>query len=220
VVCADIKYQEAQNTAAEIEASGGQALALDTDVSVPASVEDMARRTVERFGRVDILLNNAGVCADVVRKPFSEITVEEWDYIMAVNVRGMLLCAQAVFPYMRSQGWGKIINISSNTFFMPPSLVLPYVTSKAAVIGFTRALASELGRFGIRINALAPGLIPTEGGQRIAAPQVHEAVIQMRALKRPLYPEDLVGAVVFLASEDSDLLTGQTIVIDGGKCLH
>ncbi len=220
VVSADIKFPEAQEVAAEIEAAGGQSLAVEVDVSDHARVQEMARRAVERFGRVDILVNNAGVCADVVSRPFAEISVEEWDKVMAVNVRGMFLCCQAVFPHMKAQGWGKIINVSSSTFFMPPSLVLHYVTSKAAVVGLTRALATEVGRFGIRVNALAPDLVPTEGGKRIATPEAHQASIKARAIKKELLPEDLVGTVVFLASHDSDFTTGQTFLVDGGKCMH
>lgn len=220
VVCADIKYPEAQEVAAAIEGSGGVALGVDVDVSDQSRVEEMVRKTVDRFGRIDILVNNAGVCAEVVRHPFTEISVEEWDRVMAVNVRGMFLCCRAVFPHMKSQGWGKIINVSSSTFFMPPSQVLHYVTSKAAVVGLTRALATEVGRFGIRVNALAPDLVPTEGGKRIASDAMHQASIQARAIRKELLPEDLVGTVVFLASHDSDFTTGQTFLVDGGKCMH
>ncbi|MDP2661590.1 MAG: glucose 1-dehydrogenase [Dehalococcoidia bacterium] len=220
VVSADIKFPEAQEVATEIEAAGGQSMAVDVDVSDQARVREMVRCAVDRLGRVDILINNAGVCADVVRRPFAEISVEEWDKVMAVNVRGMFLCCQAVFPHMKAQGWGKIINVSSSTFFMPPSLVLHYVTSKAAVVGLTRALAMEVGRFGIRVNALAPDLVPTEGGRRIATPEAHQASIKARAIKKELLPEDLVGTVVFLASHDSDFTTGQTFLVDGGKCMH
>lgn len=220
VVCADIKYPEAREAAAEIEAAGGRGLAVEVDVGDPAKVQEMVRRTAEHFGRVDILVNNAGICADIVSRPFTEISVEEWDRVMAVNVRGMFLCCQAVFPHMRKQGRGKIINVSSSTFFVAPAKLLHYVTSKGAVLGLTRALAAEVGRFGIRVNALAPDLIPTEGGKRIASQAVHEAAVQARIIRKPILPEDMVGTVLFLASHDSDAITAQTFLVDGGKYMH
>lgn len=220
VVCADIRYAEALDTADRIRAAGGQALALDTDVTEPEMVQAMVRVAGEAFGRVDILVNNAGVCYDLVSHPLEEIPVEEWDQVMAVNVKGMFLCCQAVLPFMKAQGRGKIINISSVTAFIPPLRMLHYVTSKAAVIGLTRALAVELGRYGIRVNAIAPGLVLSEGGQKITNEQGHQWAIEHRAIRAPLFPQDLVGSVLFLAGEESDAITGQTIVVDGGQCLH
>lgn len=221
VVVADILGDRAEATAAEICKTGAEAMAITVDVSDEASTVQMARKTVEAFGRIDILVNNAAMFVALLpRKPFTEITVEEWDRVMAVNVRGVFLCCRAVFPYMKAQGKGKIINISSSTFWHGSADFLQYVTSKAAVIGLTRQLAREVGDYGINVNCITPGLTVSEGVERTYPREYLEMVAQRRCFKRLERPDDLVGTVVFLASDDSDFITGQTINVDGGDAFH
>jgi NAD(P)-dependent dehydrogenase (short-subunit alcohol dehydrogenase family) len=202
----------------EIAARGGKAVALKVDVSSEEETRRMAEDTIGAFGRIDILVNNAAVFVGIERRPFYEISAEEWDRVSAVNIKGVFLCTKAVFPQMRRQGGGKIINISSTTALQGTPLFLHYVASKAAVIGITRALAREAGPYGIAVNAIAPGLIHHEGMN--APKEFTELQLQGRALKRLEVPEDLLGTVVYLASSDSDFVTGQTIVVDGGSVLY
>lgn len=221
VVVADIDFALTEATAAAIRDSGGEVTALGVDVSSKDSTLEMARATVDRYGRVDVLVNNAALFAALLpTKPFTEITEEEWDRVMAVNVKGLLLCCQAVFPYMKSQGKGKIINISSGTFWTAPRDFLHYVTSKGAVVGFTRALARELGEHGINVNCITPGLTASEGAMRGYTRESLDARAAARCIQRWQVPEDLVGTVAFLASDDSDFITGQVINVDGGAAFN
>jgi NAD(P)-dependent dehydrogenase (short-subunit alcohol dehydrogenase family) len=206
----------------EIASKGGEALALRTDVSEQASTEKMASETIARFGKIDILVNNAAIFATIQTKPFYQITPQEWDDIMRVNVKGPFLCSKAVYPQMKKQGKGKIINVASGVFFKGLPLFLHYVTSKGGVIAMTRALAREMGDDNICVNAIAPGYTVTEVMQDDS---IHDeafinAVVMTRCFKRHELPEDLTGTIVFLASDDSDFITGQTIVVDGGATLH
>lgn len=219
VVLADIL--DAGAAAAEIATSGGQALALRTDVSDEASANEMAQKTLERFGRIDILVNNAAIYGTLKLKPFYEITQKEWDDLMAVNNRGMFLCVKAVFPQMKKQGKGRIINISSATVFKGSPNFLHYVTSKGAAIAFTRSLAREVGQYGICVNAIAPGFVVSDAVKKWDIKDVlDDAIIATRCIKRTQSPEDLTGALVFLCSEDSAFMTGQTINVDGGSAMH
>ena len=205
-----------------IERNGGEALALYTDVSNEESTKAMASKTVERFGKIDILVNNAGLFASLGKKPFYEISGEEWDKVLAVNLKGTFLCCKAVYPQMKKQGKGKIINVSSGTFFKGQPHFLHYVTSKGGIAGFTRTLAREVGDDGICVNTIAPGLTISEAVR--GNPMYPEGHLRIaagsRCLKRDEVPEDLMGTVVFLASDDSDFITGQTIVVDGGATLN
>lgn len=207
-------------TAQAIEAMGGEVLSLKTDVTREESTVEMAKKTFERFGRIDILVNNAAFYGNIQKKPFYEFTVDEWDRLMAVNLKGVWLCCKAVFPYMKEQGKGKIINISSTVHFGGVPYFIHYATSKGGVVGFTRALAREIGQYNINVNSIAPGLTMTPAGQAVNPPEHIEKVKASLSIKRPEQPGDLVGTVVFLASDDSDFITGQTLVVDGGGIMH
>ncbi|MBI2369597.1 MAG: 3-oxoacyl-ACP reductase FabG [Deltaproteobacteria bacterium] len=205
--------------AKEIEQAGGQALALTVDVTSERDTLEMARQAVERFGRIDVLVNNAAIYGQIVRRPFYEVDIAEWDRVMAVNLKGIFLCCRAVFPQMRKQGKGKIINISSSTFFKGVPMFLHYVTSKGGVIALTRALAREVGDYGILVNAIAPGYTMSETNLKNPA-ELDKVNVQARCLKRTQMPQDLVGTVIFLGSDESDFITGQTILVDGGNAMH
>ncbi len=204
--------------ALEIAEQGGEALALRNDVADPESAEAMALNTVERFGRIDALVNNAALFAPIPARPFEEIPLDEWDQVMSVNVKGLFLCSRAVAPHMKAQGSGGIINISSTTTLKGVPGLLHYVSSKGAVTAFTRALARELGDFGIRVNTIAPSHTLSEGV--LAKGQQNLGVAATRAIKRESYPEDMAGTLVFLVSDDSAFVTGQMIVVDGGSFMH
>ena len=197
----------------------GDVAGVVTDVADAAAARAMAAATVNRFGRIDVLVNNAAVFATLRPQAFDAIPEAEWDRVMAVNVKGIWHCVSAVAPQMKAQRAGRIVNVASAIAPKGTAHLLHYVTSKGAVITMTRALARELGDWGIGVNALAPGLTFSDGVRRnpeIAAFQA-EAVRQSRAFKRDEAPEDLEGAVVFLASDDSGFMTGQTLVVDGGS---
>ena len=212
VVVADIAHDAAQAVAKEV--SG---LAVRVDVTSADETAAMAARALEAYGAIDVLVNNAGMYTAIRKRPFTEIPLEEWDRCMAVNVKGVYLCCRAVYPQMKQQGRGKIINISSGTVLGGTPMFLHYVSSKAAVIGLTRALAREVGGDGINVNAITPGLtIADENQRRMLSEEYLAPRRQARAFKRDQYPEDLVGTVVFLASSASDFITGQTLNVDGG----
>jgi len=216
VVIADIL--DGARVAEEIRSKGGRALSLRVDVSNEEDTNRMALETVKAFGRIDILVNNAAIFINIQRHPFYDITAEEWDRVSAVNIKGPFLCAKAVFPKMKEQRSGKIINISSSTAYWGTPSFLHYVASKAALIGMTRSLAREVGEFGICVNAIAPGLVEHEG--QTAPKALTELQLKARSIKRLQTPEDLLGTLVFLGSSDSDFMTGQTIVVDGGSVFH
>lgn len=220
VVIADINLKGGEATAAEIEAKGGSAFAIRVDVSSAEDTKRMAEETIARFGRIDILVNNAALMGSPLSmKPFWEIEPQEWDWVMAVNVRGTWLCARAVVPQMIKQGKGKIINISSGRVFEGSPMLCHYNASKAAVIGLTRVLARELGEYGICVNTVAPGLVPTEAILSLVPESYAGKGAAKQCFKRVQTPEDLVGTIAFLASDDSDFLTGQTVAVDGGRAM-
>ncbi len=203
----------------ELTEAGHQAIGVEVDVADQASTEAMARTVLDAFGRIDILVNNAAFFKTVTRGPFEEITVDEWDTTMAVNVRGPWLCARAVLPAMKKQGSGRIINISSNVVWKGVPGFLHYTTSKSALVGFTRAMAREVGDYGITVNNVAPDFIPDDF-LREHQPGNEEVVNAQRAIKRTSVPEDMVGAVLFLASDEADFITGQAILVNGGAFMY
>lgn len=220
VVVADIL--DAQSVVDDILEAGGQAIAVRVDVTDATSVQQMVEQTVDRFGKVDILVNNAALFGKVTRKRFEDITSEEWDRMMAVNVRGVFECVKAVSPVMRQHKYGKIVNIASGTVFKGAPMLLHYVSSKGAIVAMSRSLARELGGDGIRVNTLAPGLVMSENV--MSNPDWNEQTVQgtvsTRAIKRECVPEDLSGTLVYLCSADSDFVTGQVLVVDGGAVMH
>lgn len=221
VVVADIQAEEAQKVAGDIVRAGGEALAVPVDVTSAEKTRAMADTALQKYGRIDVLVNNAALYSAIKKKPFSEISAEEWDRVMAVNLKGLFLCVQAVYPAMKKQGKGKVINISSGTVLGGTPLFLHYVTSKAGVIGFTRALARELGPDNICVNAITPGLTisgPQQEG--VLTPEQLEDRRRRRSFQRDQYPQDLVGTMIFLCSADSDFITGQTINVDGGANMY
>jgi 3-oxoacyl-[acyl-carrier protein] reductase len=207
-----------EGTSKTVSDLGRQVLLSKVDVSDEADTLRMAKEALNKFGRIDILVNNAAYYYGVSRKSFMEISVEEWDRMMAVNVRGSWLCARAVFPAMRDQGKGKIINLASEVFFTGSHGFVHYVASKGGVVGLTRALAVELGPYGICVNAVAPGYTDTEASRTIA--DVSKYDTSRTPLRRLEKPDDVVGAVAFLASNDSDFITGQTVLVDGGRAMN
>jgi NAD(P)-dependent dehydrogenase (short-subunit alcohol dehydrogenase family) len=210
------------NTVNIIKQAGGEAIGFKTDVTNDAQIADMVKQTAAQWGRIDILVNNAALFANLKLKKFMEIDEEEWDRVLRINVRGSFQCVKAVVPEMKKRKYGKIINIASGTVFKGTPLMLHYVTSKGAIVAMSRSLARELGDDGIRVNTLAPGLTESEGVLSSGAYKgpFSEGNIASRCIKRGEVPEDLQGAMLFLASKDSDFITGQVLVVDGGSFLH
>src|SRR3990172_8320946 len=206
----------AQELALELEREGRECLALRLDVTSTESTEAMVRATLERFGRIDILVNTAAIYVTLERKPFLEIDWAEWNRVLAVDLTGSAMGARAVLPAMQEQGSGAIINMGSVNTHLVPEGRTHYNAAKAAVENFTRTLAREVGPLGIRVNALAPGLVRT-GRAHLVPEERSQQTAQERALRKELLPEDLVGPLVFLCSDDARMVTGHTLVVDGGQ---
>ncbi len=207
---------------ARIKDAGGEAIGRICDVTDSKSVARLAEETLGRFGAIDGLVNNAALFASLRPKPLAEIASDEFDRVMAVNVRGPFECIKAVLPAMRAQNYGKIVNVASGTVFKGTPMLLHYVSSKGAVIALTRAVARELGTDGIRVNCVAPGLTLSEGVKSGAgaSEELMRATVMSRCLPRDQMPEDLTGVVGFLLSAESDFMTGQTLVVDGGSVMN
>ena len=220
LVIADVDESSGQELAESLAAAGAQAIAIATDISELADVERMTRETADRFGRIDGLVNNAAFYQrpDIMaRVPFEQIPLDEWDKMMSVNLRGAFLCCRSVVPFMKLEGSGKIVNISSSTIYYGGNYAAHYITSKAGIIGLTRALARELGNHHINVNAIAPGLTMSIEDPPEIVKISNAQRVQLRSMTREQLPSDLVGSVIFLLSSDSDFMTGQTMVIDGGS---
>lgn len=218
-VLAEINAENLNNVATEIEASGGKALAIETDVGSPESVEAMVAATLDAYGKIDVLINNAAVFATIPQRAFYDIPYEEWNKVLHVNITGSYLCASAVAPAMRQAGQGRIINISSGTVPQGVPGFMHYVTSKAAVVGMTRVMARELGDDNINVNAVMPGYTETEVAHASMDEDLHQFIQQKRILKRAETPDDLIGVVMFLASPASAFITGQSIACCGGEVM-
>jgi NAD(P)-dependent dehydrogenase (short-subunit alcohol dehydrogenase family) len=217
LVIADVRG--APEAAAALAAEGLTAIGVATDVADEAATQAMAAAALAAFGRIDILVNNAALFSALTPGPFEAISAADWQRVMAVNTLGPFLCVKAVAPHLRARKAGRIINLASGAPLKGIPNMLHYVSSKGAMIAFTRALARELGPDNITVNALAPGFTLSEG---VLAHPVHvdkfrDAIIKSRAIPRDETPEDLMGAVSFLASDDSAFITGQTLVVDGGS---
>ncbi len=219
VVVAELDGQAAVRVADEICEDGGRALAVQTDVSDSKSVANMVDQTIRTFGKIDILVNNAAIFATIPisRVGIEELSEEEWDAVYRVNMKGMFLVSKAVVPHMKKERYGKIMNIGSGSMLDGAGGRIHYTSAKAAVVGFTRVLAHELGDYNVRVNTLAPGSTLSEANPTPEIIKMREAASKSRVIKRIQTPEDLIGPMLFLLSPDSDFMTGQMIVADGGS---
>ncbi len=218
VACLDVDAARAERAARLATAAGGGALALVCDVATRSAVDEAVGRTVAELGGVDIVVNNAAIYP---RRAWTEIAEQEWDRVLAVNLKGYFNCARACFEPMRERGRGRIVNVASITFFTGFPLLLDYVSSKGGVVGFTRALAKEVGADGITVNAIAPGAFPTDA-ERIHPnlEEYNQWILDQQAIKRRGAPADIGNAVVFFASDAASFVTGQTLLVDGGWAAH
>ncbi|MEQ8442656.1 MAG: SDR family oxidoreductase [Alphaproteobacteria bacterium] len=212
-VAADINGDAADRAAAE---APGEAMAATVDVADPASVDALIVQVLQKYGRIDGLVNNAALFSTLKMRPFDEIPLDEWSRVLTVNVTGPYLCARAVAPYMRDAQFGRIINISSGAVTLGRPNYLHYTTSKSALIGMTRSLARELGPHGVTVNSVLPGSVETEIPRETVTETAKAAIIAMQCIPRRQLPDDLVGAVLFLLSDASAFMTGQALTVDGG----
>ena len=214
VAALDVEREKAERVTAKLSRAGARCAAFEADVSDRSSIQETLERVSDELGGVDILINNAAIYP---RRAWTEIREEEWDRVMAVNLKGYFLCARAAYPYMREKGRGNIVNVASITFFIGWTLLMDYVASKGGVVGFTRTLAREVGPENINVNAIAPGAFPTDA-EKIHPDQegYNRWVLEQQAIKRRGTPQDIGNLVAFLSSDASSFITGQTIEIDGG----
>ena len=216
VALCDINVTAAAEIAASIDGdAAGNTMSLKVDVTDEGSTAKMAEEVAAKWGRIDILVNNAAIYYGIVRKPFYELETTEWDRVINVNLKGVWMTSKAAFPYMKEAG-GRIVNISSATFMSGSPIWSHYVASKGGVIGLTRSMAREAGDHNITVNAVAPGFTLTDASLSLMD-NAREYGVQRGAIKRGCEAEDIVGAVLFMASDDAGFITGQTLVVDGGR---
>ncbi|MEY2955163.1 MAG: hypothetical protein RL530_764 [Actinomycetota bacterium] len=215
IVAADVNEAGLAETVRLVTETGRSAIAVRVDVTNRESTDALAKAAIDRFGKIDVLVNNAAIYATLKRAKFTEIDPDEWDRVMNVNVKGAWQCSASIYPRM-SQPGGRIVNVASATVFSGSPLWMHYVASKSAVIGMTRVMAKEVGPSGVTVNAIAPGFTLTDASLSLIEDAENYGV-DRGALKRASQPEDIVGTAIFLASAKADFITGQTIVVDGGK---
>jgi NAD(P)-dependent dehydrogenase (short-subunit alcohol dehydrogenase family) len=215
-VIAELDAVKGEAVAKEIVDSGGQALAVATDVASPDSITAMVEAVERRHGRIDILVNNAGIFSTLEMRPFDQIPLDEWERVLRVNVTGPFLCSRAVLPAMRRAQWGRIVHMASGAVTMGRPNYLHYIASKGALSGMTGSMARELGASGITVNAILPGATFTEIERKTVSPEQKVRIVTQQCIPRPETPDDLVGTVLFLSSDSSAFLTGQCLTVDGG----
>lgn len=222
VVVADIDAAGGEAVANALVDSGGSAWARTTDVRSYANVEGLMRETVDRFGRIDVLLNNAAiyVTQELWKGPVEELALDEWDRVLEVNLKGVFLCSKTVIPIMKRQRSGKIINIASGTFFSGSGNMPHYTTAKGGVVALTRVMARQLGDWNINVNCMTPGSTMSEDSVTEEVLKRRQESMDKRSFKRVETPDDIVGTALFLASSDSDFVTGQLLVVEGGGIMH
>jgi len=208
----------------EIQASGGDASWTKVDITIESQVVELMKKTADLYGRIDILVNNAAITGSLEMpdfvKPIEQLTPGDWDKILGVNVKGTFLCCKAVIPYMKEQQGGSIVNIVSTTGFIGVPSFLHYSTSKGGLMTMTRGLARALGEFNIKVNAVAPGAVMTESTRAMTSEEMEKKLIDSQLLKRSLQPDDIASAVLFLASDEASMITGQVLAVNGGEYLH
>ena len=215
---------ECEPVAKEIEAVGGEVLALRTDITSEKDTAEMAQKTIERYDRIDILVNNAGAIGGIeipdFIKPVEEMVAEDWNRYLEVNIKGTFNCCKAVMPRMKKQSQGSIVNIASTAGFNGSTHFLHYSTSKGGVMTMTRGLATALGEFNITVNAVAPGVVNTESMQALHPGGSGNQNTSRQLIKKEILPEDIAAAVAFLASDEARMITGQTLAVNAGEYLH
>jgi 3-oxoacyl-[acyl-carrier protein] reductase len=216
VVIAERNEEKAAAVSAEVMQAGGQALAITTDVSDEASIKEMVELATGEYGRIDVLINNAGIFSTLEMRPFDQIPLAEWEQVLKVNLTGPFLCARAVLPAMRKAKWGRIINIASGAVRLGRPNYLHYIATKSALMGMSLSMARELGPDNITVNAILPGATFTEIERKTVTPEQKARIVASQCVPRPAVPTDLVGAALFLASEASSFVTGQSLNLDGG----
>lgn len=216
VVIAELNEKRAASVSEEIMEAGGESLAVTTDVSDPNSINEMVEVVADDWGRIDVLINNAGIFSTLEMRPFDQIPLDEWERVLRVNLTGPFLCARAVLPAMRKAKWGRIINIASGAVRLGRPNYLHYIATKAALAGMSLSMARELGPDNITVNAILPGATFTEIERKTVTPEQKERIIAMQCVPRAETPQDLVGIALFLASDASAFVTGQSINLDGG----